>query len=94
MIPDDIRKAAWELVRKNACAADICSFHNGCGCATDIARALMNERERCAQKADKEAAERRRINEASGGVSLLSAGGEGAAKSIAAAIRRGDNPDA
>jgi hypothetical protein len=47
--PADIRETAWELARHHTCAdpTNICTFQNGCGCANDIARALM-ERDRAA----------------------------------------------
>jgi hypothetical protein len=48
-IPADIIAKAWEVVRYHTCITegDICKFQDGCGCANDIARALM-ERDRAA----------------------------------------------
>jgi hypothetical protein len=47
--PADIIAKAWEVVRYHTCITegDICKFQDGCGCANDIARALM-ERDRAA----------------------------------------------
>lgn len=50
-IPEDVMKAA-HAVRDKTCADAECTFDAGCGCLDAIARAIMAERERCAEIAE------------------------------------------